>query len=337
MIAQRRHLALAALGLAAGCSGPPRRTPPPLADQLANGDRDLKISLRNELRSEILDSYERDDVPDLDTALLPTIGAARIGVGPGDFLIDQDLVKFSSRWPLTIDPAMAQSVRSKHLDVTLAADTSAAWMFDEVSWRLTICGRTLVIPLRLTALYARDGDRWIPALEHLSWGAAPVDLSVLGSSVQSATVSQDIDQALEAAIAPLLQAQIPASPSWSKGPDALMIGPDWSQEWRGLELVGKALASGKLELEDKRSGVVGRSTDKATVAYWVGNLRTTGSAPQRRLRASFVFERHLRQWVVVQGHVSAPIDDESLARLTVGSALAGLTPLTVQCQLDDPR
>ncbi len=340
-------LAVAAAA-AAACSGPVRRPPPPLADQVANGDRDLKSALRSELESEILDDYDRDAPPDLETKLLPVVGAARIGVGPGDFLVDQELANASSRWPLTISPEMLGHARSKNLELHLAADSSAAWAFDEVSWRFTVCGRTLVVPLRLTALYARDGDRWVPALEHLSWGAAlDDDAPVVGRSVPSATAAPELTSALEAAVAPLLQVPIVSSPLVSVGPEALLLGPGWDQEWHGALVAGHALAQDRLELEDHRVGIIGRTPAEATIAYLAGNLRAADGGAGPRLRATFVFERReqpvvnatansrssaaAQRWVLVQGHVSAPIDDESLARATVGSAAVRLNPLVVQC------
>ena len=60
-------------------------------------------------------------------------------------------------------------MRSKHLDIHLSADrkVTAAWMADDVSWRITQCGRTATIPLRITALYAHDGLSFSEPLEML--------------------------------------------------------------------------------------------------------------------------------------------------------------------------
>lgn len=325
-----RYPALAALAVAA-CGSPPRRALPPLADQVGTGARDVGAQAREELRAEILDAYQRDEPPELNAALLPEVGPARIGAGPGDFLVDRELDNAGSRWPLTLDGETPSAARSKVLQLHAAADGSAAWMFDEVSWRITVCGRVLVIPLRVTALYARDGDRWVHAIEHVSWGA-PADLAepVLGRNVPSSASSSAMGTTLATAIAPLLANPIPASPSYATTSEAVLVGPTWRQEWHGADILGKALAAGPLAVEDERAGVIGRDEARATVAYWVGNLRST-QRPQARLRATFVLERRLGQWVVVQGHVSAPIDDEHLAAMTLGSARAQLNPLRAKC------
>lgn len=316
---------------AASCGSPPRRTPPPLADQVGTGAREQGVQAREELRAEILDAYQRDEPPELNLALLPEVGPARIGAGPGDFLVDRELDNAGSRWPLTLDAETPSEARSKVLQLHAAADGSAAWMFDEVSWRITVCERVLVIPLRVTALYARDGDRWVYAVEHVSWGA-PASLAepVLGRNVPSSAATSELATALEAAISPLLANPIPPSTSYASAGEAVLIGPTWGQEWHGAEIAGQALSAGPLAVEDARVGVIGRDATRATVAYWVGNLRST-QRPQARLRSTFVLERRLGQWVVVQGHVSAPIDDEHLAAMTLGSAKEQLNPLRAKC------
>lgn len=326
-----RRAVLAAMA-AVACGSPPRRTPPPLADQIGTGARDQGVQAREELRAEILDAYQRDEPPELNVALLPETGPARIGAGPGDFLVDRELDNAGSRWPLTLDTETPSEARSKVLQLHAAADGSAAWMFDEVSWRITVCQHVLVIPLRVTALYARDGDRWVYANEHVSWGA-PATLAdpVLGRNVPSVSPSSELASALAAAIAPLLANPIPASASYATTSEAVLIGPTWGQEWHGADITGQALAAGPLAVEDARAGVIGRDEARASVAYWVGNLRST-QRPQARLRATFVLERRAGQWVVVQGHVSAPIDDDHLAAMTLGSAKEQLNPLRAKCE-----
>jgi hypothetical protein len=353
-----RNAALAVIVVVLGasaCGGVRRGTPPPLADQVSNGDRDPRQALLAELQTDVLTGYERDEPPELGTDVVPVIGGARIGVGPGDVMVDQELANASSRWPLLIGSTTKTSVRTKRLERHLAADQSAAWVSDEVSWRVEVCDHTLVIPLRFTALYARDGDRWVLAIEHLSTGSPlPTEGALVGRSIPAAEASSEIGEALASAMAPLLQSPISAAPSISSGPEATLIGPQWAQEWHGADLLGQRIVDGTLTTEEGRAGVVGRTVDDATVAYWVGTLiATAASGARTRLRATFVFEKRATPaaevapatpaklatppsrapptWVVVQGHVSLPVDDETLARGAVGSALVGLNPLSVQC------
>jgi SnoaL-like domain len=333
--ARALSLALAALALSlalAACGNPSRRNMPQLADQVSNGDKDPRLTLLSELKAEILDGYQRDDLPELEAAVLPQLGPTRIGVGPGDFLFDQELLNASSRWPLTT-ANIATTVRSKHLDVYLASDLSAGWFSDEVSWRLQICDRTLIIPLRITALYARDGDRWVLAVEHVSSGAQlAAEESMVGSAVGNVAVSSALASAVSTSVATTLGAPIASSPLLSAGPESILIGPGWSQEWRGPDLVGKQLVPGTLTVEQARIGTVGQSIAEATVAFWVGNLLATSAAGARtRLRGSYVLERREDKWVVVQGHVSLPVDDSALASNAIGSALVSLNPLAAKC------
>jgi hypothetical protein len=324
-------VALAAL---AACGSAPRREPPPLADQISNGDRDLALTLRAEMQAEVLDSYERDDPPELEVSVLPQLGPALIGVGPGDFLVEEDLAQASSRWPLHIDfTTTPTAVRSKRLELHLSKDLTAGWVFDEVSWRIEICRRTLVIPLRLTALYARDGDRWVRAVEHVSTGAElPIDGALIGRPVPGAELSAALAEEVTTSVATELASPIVDSPLHSTGPESVLVGPAWQQEWHGDEISGKELVAGSLTVEDRRIGAIGRAGSLATVAYWVGNLVATSPTGARtRLRGSFVLERRAGKWVTVQGHVSLPVDDETFAHSSVGSALVSLNPLVAQC------
>src|SRR5262249_30730506 len=157
-----------------------------------------RLRMVAELQDDILASYERDEPPDVETQMIPpAVGPARIGVGPGDVLYADELQRAPSRWPLRVAAGTQSSVRSKRLDIHFALDkqVSAAWMSDELSWRITMCGRTSVIPLRITALYAHDGDRWVQVFEHLSFAQVPVprlDASgaLLGKPIANAQLSK---------------------------------------------------------------------------------------------------------------------------------------------------
>ncbi len=105
---------------------------------------------------------------------------------------------------------------------------------------------------------------------------------------------------------------------------------------KGVESI--RLIDGKTTLDQRRVGVIssGRS-DKATIAYWVGNLvadlRLHPGTPASKvlLRGTFVFEKRDGKWVVVQGHISQPIDDIDLAQVVYGTALIWEKPLQITC------
>jgi hypothetical protein len=358
----KRALAVVVAIVASGCPQRQEKTRPVLADPVASNDGNLVASIIAELQDDVLTSYERDEPPDIETGMIPMdIGGARIGVGPGDVLIAEQLERAPSRWPLRIARdtrgRVDTTVRSKRLETHLARDLSAAWVFDELSWRIPMCDRVAVIPLRITMLYARDGDRWVPIFEHMSFGhtPAPHPEGLYGVRIPSKSVaSSDFVDELSSAVSPVLSQQ--AKPTRvATGPEAMLLGPDVEAEWHGLDVLGAKLAAGPMKtVEDRRIGYIGRTLEQATVAYWVGNVvadlpaRAGVAGGKTRMRTTFVFERRRVisqndsrteaerkkleaqscgvnptdcQWVLVQGHVSEPIGDSELAAFVFGTAL----------------
>lgn len=351
-----RALAIAiALAVLAGCprgkTAPKTTVEPPIATEAEAARRRRLIA---ELQDEILVSYERDELPEVETLMIdPAVGPARIGVGPGDVYLGTEVSRLaSSRWPLQIASGTLTSVRSKRLRIHLAHDrqVSSAWMSDELSWRITLCDRTVVIPLRITALYAHDGDRWVQVFEHLSFGRMPqptVDGALRGKPIPEAVVDRDISDVLsrqlnslissestrvKVAVATAVDDDDPMKPA-----PPFVLGPDPDGEWEGGEVEAIRLVDGKLVLDRPRVGTIGRP-DRATVAYWVGNLvadlRHHPGTPASRvlLRGTFVFELRDGNWVIVQGHISQPIDDIDLAQQIYGTALLSDKPLQVTCE-----
>jgi hypothetical protein len=354
-----KRAACTALLLWLGACPRSKPTPPTVVEQAAAAEADIerRRRLAAELEDEILTSYERDELPEVETLLIdPQVGPARIGVGPGDVYYGEDVGRLaSSRWPIQIEPGTPTAVRSKRLRIRLSSDrqVAAAWTSDELSWRITMCGRTAVIPLRITALYAHDGDRWVQAYEHLSFGRMPLptaDGSLRGKEIPEAVVDKDLAEQLTRVLTQLISAQstkVTASAAGGANGDdptkpatTFLLGPDPDGEWSGGQAASIRLVDGKLSIDRPRVGTIGRP-DKATVAYWVGNFiadlahhpGTPGS--KVLLRGTFVFEKRKDEWVVVSGHLSQPIDDIDLAQLVYGTALMSEKPLQITC--DDGR
>jgi len=365
--------------LVAGCpSAPSKPVVPPSDPAGSSEDEATRLAhLIGELQDDILTSYDRDEPPERDSGMINrNVGTARIGAGPDDVYIAGDLARAPSRWPLDLDldrspRAEARSkraeVRSKRLEIQLAADQTAAWMSDELSWRIPMCHRIATIPLRITALYAHDGDRWVPVFEHLSFGWTPTPMDTpLPKAIKTAVVSGDLKDELSGVLwrgvlHPPLDALVAA-----QDPSALVLGPDAGDEWHAAHVLEARLYSGKLydgKLEDRRVGTVGRSPASATVAYWVGNYiasipgRPGVPAGKVRMRVTHVFEKRRLvtrdskgsdarscaedpatkappagcRWMLVQTHISQPITDEELARRVFGSALISPKPLALDC------
>jgi hypothetical protein len=356
------RFAIAAAYLAAACQGSGAK-PALSGSTVTSRDDDAGLTrLYTELQDDILASYDRDEPLEVASGMLdPRVGIARIGVGPGDVYVTGDLSRAPSRWPLELDRATRTEVRSKHLEIQISADQSAAWMADELSWRLELCGRIAAIPLRITALYAHDGDRWIPVFEHLSYGATgePRDPPA-AKPIKTAASSAELETALAAVIdRGVLRA--PRDPAVvAPDPTALVLGPGAGDEWDGADVLDAVVPPGKLE--DRRVGSVGRAPREPTVAYWVGNYaaevagRGGAAATTQRLRATFVFEkrpfatrpdqqldalacarggRAARdvecRWVVVQTQLSRPISDDELTQQVFGTALITTAPLALDC------
>ncbi|MDB4955946.1 MAG: hypothetical protein JWO36_3515 [Myxococcales bacterium] len=380
------------------CSGAPAKPQQHVAgvaDNTADTDQDRRLRLIAELQDDILSSYEREELPDETTMILANVGQARVGVGPGDVYYGEGFKRAPSRWPLRVDATTPHVVRSKRLDIHLAQDklVSAAWMSDEVSWRVTFCGRTAVLPLRITALYAHDGDRWIEVFEHLSYARLPApssDGKLVGAEIVSAHPGKLYGELLET-LRPLLRHDLAhmkevvsidpehlAEADPKQAAPTLLLSPDPQGEWHG-DAVGCTargtqqategkplpqecdlnvqLVDGMLINDDARIGTVGRNPETATIAYWVGNFVATLDARPNaiggrvRLRGTFIFEKRKQLdaagqptgktvWVVVQGHVSEPIQDDELAQIVFGTALESTQlfkgePLRVTC--DDGR
>jgi hypothetical protein len=329
--------------LLAACPRPQQKAAQSVTDVNTPNDTDAdrRQRLIAELEDELITSYDRDELPDIETTLVQhAVGPARIGVGPGDVYYGDSMRRVSSRWPLRLDSTTPALVRSKRLDIHLSNDkqVTAAWISDEISWRMMFCGRTAVIPLRLTALYAHDGDRWVEVFEHLSYAQLPhaeTDGRLVGAPITPA-FSPGFKDTLSKSLWPVLRfdrQRLPevvaldpthvAESDPTKPAPSLFFAPDPDGEWHGDEDVEKLqLVDGTLSPDDARIGTVGRSPASATIAYWVGNFTAQlQSGGKVRLRGTFVFERRDGRWIVVQGHLSQPILDNELAVAVFGTAL----------------
>jgi hypothetical protein len=349
-------LALFALLALAACPGNGAK-PTPHNDLTIISDTDVQRRQRliSELQDEVLASYERDELPEVETMMIsPDVGPARIGAGPGDVLFGDDVRRLAwSRWPLQLETGTNTVVRSKALQIQLAHDkqVSAAWMSDELSWRITLCGRTAVIPLRITALYAHDGDRWVQVFEHLSFGRVPqptADGTLRGARIREAVVDRGLSDDLSRVLSGLVSGQVERMKPTvaaarfddpSKPAATFLLGPAADSEWWGGQVEAIRLVDGKVTLDERRVGVIATGRpDKAAIAYWVGNLiadlRQHPGTPASKvlLRGSFIFEKRDDKWVVVQGHISQPIDDIDLAQFVYGTALIWEKPLQVTCE-----
>ena len=93
-----------------------------------------------------------------------------------------------------------------------------------------------MVPLRMTALFARDGDRWIPVFEHLSFGRTPTparDGSLRGKVMGDARINAALHDELSRVLTPVLSRTLAQNPTMVTGPEAMLLGPDVDDEWHG--------------------------------------------------------------------------------------------------------
>jgi hypothetical protein len=218
-----------------------------------------------------------------------------------------------------------------------------------VSREIPVCGKTAAFPLRITGLYARDGYQWYPVFEHVSYARQPTTYTQLRGArmVDAFPDPQLVDYPggeLGAPLAALLSdnlAQIHGAPSV---PGILLVPGPIGLPRRASDASRPQPPGGPILPEDRRAGWVGGVG--GTIAYWIGNF-TTNLPPgdglvggKVRLRGTFVFEKRCSEpspgcrpdtWVVVQGHLSEPIDDQELAERVFGSAVQATQPLSFHC------
>lgn len=215
---------------------------------------------------------------------------------------------------------------SKNLDIHVSSTGAVGWMFDELSYRVPVEGRWASVPIRFTAVFTRDVDRWVLAMDHWSYprptaeiaeAAVPVDelagdrhgsgtnalITLVGRLENGDTRARALGRSLDDRAVLLLP-----------GAEAEFHGADIASAPTLLELFG---ARGTVGLRDFRIEAA-RSGD---VAWMAANLVVSRQrAPELLLRATYVFVHGERGWQVVSEHVSAPVPEGFFEKLLFGEA-----------------
>jgi hypothetical protein len=358
--------ALCALG-ACGSQSTGRARPKLTRWQPIETEDQRRTRLISELEDDILLSYSDDDSHAFASRLINSslmdanVGSARIGVDPSDIVI-RPLIDPQSwrRWPLVILPSATTVVRSKRLRVRLSADqkVESAWMSDELSWRVNVCGKMAAVPLRITALFAHDGDRWYEVFEHVSFGWTPSGHHRLrGARIRDAFSSDQLaaypNGELGAPLAKLLSGDRDRIASvvvleplrnarldGTQAEPTFILGPGLENEWDSAQDTTRLdLGVRSVRPEEGRVGLIGT---RGAVGYWIGNFIATRRSTSVRLRGTFIFEKRCStktpkcqpdKWFIVQGHLSEAIDDHTLATHMFGSAVRSVSPLRFDCTI----
>jgi ketosteroid isomerase-like protein len=338
----------------------------PVGDPFSGESSDETAVLRHELEAEVRESYERDEVStseDWQDVLDPALGIVRFGVRPDDEQIVTRGATPPRRLPLRIvagdDGAGAcdETLRSNDLRLYLSPDASTAWVTDELTACVPACGKRALLPLRLSAVYVRGGDRWVLAVEHLSYPQPAASLiargddhaTTIGPFVSRRASAPDLANLVPTAIAQTVPADRGAT--FATDPDALAWWPDPAHELRGAAISGgpsltDAFDAASITAEGARIGI-GPQSGTGAIAWWAGTILvharkagaiTAGATEEVpvRLRATFVMRRDPDRWRIVQSHVSAPIDDQTLAHEIASDATIVDGRIIVPCDRATP-
>ncbi len=321
-----RCVVVAALAL--GCGG---KTAATTAVPASSGQQeDLGLGeLRKTLESTVLENYEQLTYGNIEAfadGVASELDLQMAGVTPSDLLVGRSPAKLRKDRRLFQD--RQPRILSKNLDVHLSKDGSVGWVSDEVSYRVDFEGREASIPIRSTAVYVRDVDRWVMAAEHLSYGLPIADilrLATAGELQQAAHLKTDFGGSRKRA-APLLGlvgsfiniggAEVLAAK------ETLVLLPGQQQEFHDGDAPALAMLFGDRSTAALREFRI-QFAESKRVAWILASLaiRTehNGDTVEVPLRASFVLEREGQgDWSIVQAHVSAPLLESQLSERVFG-------------------
>jgi ketosteroid isomerase-like protein len=364
-------LSLALCAGLAGCGRKQSKVAPTVAAPVI--ERESMLELRRELEAAVLENYLQlglgnmeayADIIDTDAAV------TLLGLGPDDvFLGEQSEActaamastapesvlrrracgRASDRLPFRIgspclpdtDPGQpCLGVLSKNLTVRISRDGTTAWVVDELSYRIPYRGRQAAMPLRYTAVFVRDVERWDLVQEHLSYPLPTRlarELAAAGVLARPARMERHGVPALWEIVHEYLALDaagrarskiVTAARDASEDRVILLHNP--SGERRGTDLATEAsLADAfgpdtQLEARDVRVF----SSPGGRVAWLAANVAVATQHESRPvvlgMRVTAVLERdESAVWQLMQAHVSVPIRKEQLSARVFG---AGLTP-----------
>lgn len=335
MRAAARAALAACLALAGGCPrpAPPEPRPPPPDTRPDTSDVPLDV-LRHDLEATVMENYSHLTLGNFGAfrdGLAGDQSVTLIGVLPNDVVVGRrprDAARDRRLYPM-----LGPTILAKNLEVSTADDGSVGWMFDEMSYRVPYGGRTASIPIRNTGVYVRDFDRWVLALEHLSYAVSIDDLRGMAAN-GTLEEPRRFDSQVQAAPARELIALVgklhnagpsQAMPPVRAAPGTLLLLPDRDHELRGdAAQVAPSLSSvfgpsTTVGVRDYRVGVA----KNGVVAWMSANLVVRTLVNDTRvdigLRGSYVFIDSGKGWELAQMHLSAPVTERELSRRTFGT------------------
>jgi ketosteroid isomerase-like protein len=349
----RLAVAVGACAIAlAACGGQAGQSLGPEGGRVADPPGDV-AGLRRDLEATVLENYALLELGNID-AFADRVAIDRpimlFGVEPEDVIVGvAPSALFADR---RLFAGHRLRMLSRNLDIHLSRDRSVGWVFDEVSYRVPFRGREASIPLRVTSVYTRDIDRWVLAMQHMSY-ALPLE-EILEASPDGALgaparfqTGYSVDgpatglrriawRVISGEIGPHYRERRMAASA-----DALVLWPGPRQEFAGASIrdaptLAELFASAEGEPAEVEIGdhtiEVARNGE---VAWMAANLavflpKKEGRNDDRgaeyrdsstvELRATFVFEERADEgWTLVQTHASAAIPAQIIAERVFGT------------------
>jgi len=334
------------LVLVAACGGGATRVAPTVLPPVTQEEHDSRSDLVRDLEATALENYSHVSLGNYDAyldSISPSADLALIGLGAGDVAFGRGV---GPTWVKRRPFYGRSGVRlvSKNLVVQLSTDQQVGWIFDEVSYRVphdirlsdgVVIQRDASIPIRVTAAFVRDVDRWVLVMEELSYALSPAEVIDLARGRVLRTPSKlppegQIEERSADAIAAVVQRFHERGTNrlgaLADDPRTLVVWPDPNGEYRGdtlqkLPRLASLFGGGRVSISSSRvSEPIGK------VAWMVANLRViVGDGADRvviPMRGLYLLEasgddEHLR-WRIVQAHVSVPLSQPLLERRIFG-------------------
>ena len=327
-------LGVLAVSLLAACPRPaPRERPPPPETRPEPVEVPREV-LEHDLEATVMENYSHLTLGNFGAyrdSLAGDQSITLIGVMPDDVVVGRrprDAARDRRLYPM-----LGPTILAKNLEVHMAEDGSVGWVFDEMSYRVPYGGRTASIPIRNTAVFVRDFDRWVLALEHQSYAVSIDDLRGMAAAgtleaprryttLAKAAPSREL-MALVGKVHNVGPSQ--EMPPVHDGEGTLLLLPDRDRELRGAAAQDAPSLSSifgprtTVEVREHRVGVA----KNGAVAWMAANLNVrtlvNDALTDIGLRGTYLFLEGAAGWELVQMHLSAPVTERELSRRTFGT------------------
>ena len=364
-------LALALLGAVAASCGR-TRAPVVQSQPVTAPGRVNVVELRRELEATVLENYLQLGLGNME-AYADSIdagdGVTAIGIGPDDVFaggpgdactatgdtspeamarLRRGCGRAAERLPFRSgDPCLQSSERdraclgvlSKNLSVHVSRDRTTAWVVDEISYRIPHRGRQAAMPLRYTAVFARDLQRWVLVMEHLSYPLSSELMRELGAAGALATPApldkhgmpslwEIVHEYIAVDAAARARSSVLAATA-TASEDRVLLLPDPRAELRGAAIY---TAPNLADIFGPSTQVAARDlrvffAPGGRVAWMAGNLAMTTQVNDQAvtigMRLTAVLEHdESATWRLMQGHVSVPMRREQLEAQVLGAGLS---------------